>query len=501
MHILKKFSGIIGIIVLGFTLLTPVVNAESNCTSEDVSQCGSLSIDCTPPFDEFKQKQCSQIALSLKSTPSIPQKKLVKYLDQHAYSGGGDSIFGSESNQALDTTSVSMNTYFPVTSRFSTPKSYLMYTAFDGKGDGYTTGESNTQQSYVFIKTNAAQKKTHDYFKCILMRTVSDGELLRANVNSSGSFTTTLNQPLAVIQNDKVKRGQFLQGTQGLYDAGKLVFDKEPNNRRFALMTFYQPGEKILPVKQGIINTTFESNGSKAPVQVDDYMYYFLGGQPIIWKDDNTFVSKSIVYSEENSTKVSTCIFDPREQVYKWDSTNTNIDFKAITPCTYRFTKDNSPPAPTLKPIPIPFIDPSLVPTQVPNNNPRGTWECVNCKPAFGTNKDLYGKDVDGVNTAIGCLPTSINGVVSATIRISLGVAGALAFIRIALALIRLITDGANPETVKNSHAAITSSIIGLLVIIFSVFILNLVGVQILNLNSGYGGDTINKVTDQTGGN
>ncbi len=68
----------------------------------------------------------------------------------------------------------------------------------------------------------------------------------------------------------------------------------------------------------------------------------------------------------------------------------------------------------------------------------------------------------------------------------AIGLGGLVAFFLMIFGGLQIILSGGNPEKVKAGKEIITSAIAGLLLIIFSVFILRLIGVDLLNL-PGFG--------------
>lgn len=99
----------------------------------------------------------------------------------------------------------------------------------------------------------------------------------------------------------------------------------------------------------------------------------------------------------------------------------------------------------------------------------------------------------EGVDTAIGCFPTTPKGIVTAVLRIFMGIAGLVALGIIITNIIRIMTGSDNPETVKDAYSRITYAAIGLVVIILSVFILRFIGIHILNLPQ-FGGSTLEQI-------
>jgi len=93
----------------------------------------------------------------------------------------------------------------------------------------------------------------------------------------------------------------------------------------------------------------------------------------------------------------------------------------------------------------------------------------------------------DGIQTALGCIPTKdttqfVGWLLGAAIKI----AGGIAFLLIIFGAIKVLTSSGNPEAVKAGQEMITSALMGLLFIIFSLFLLELIGVKILQI-PGFG--------------
>jgi hypothetical protein len=107
----------------------------------------------------------------------------------------------------------------------------------------------------------------------------------------------------------------------------------------------------------------------------------------------------------------------------------------------------------------------------------------------IGTDKetkiDLY--ETQGIPTQIGCFPTTTKGVTVAVLRIVMGLAGIVALGIIVFGIISIMTQSDNPEKLKESYSRIIFAVIGLIVIILSVFILRFIGITVLNLPS-FGG-------------
>ncbi|PIQ72925.1 hypothetical protein COY13_02930 [Candidatus Roizmanbacteria bacterium CG_4_10_14_0_2_um_filter_36_35] len=88
-----------------------------------------------------------------------------------------------------------------------------------------------------------------------------------------------------------------------------------------------------------------------------------------------------------------------------------------------------------------------------------------------------------GLLTAIGCVPLNIGNFISDyLLKTMIGLAGGLALLCIIYTAFQIQSSQGNPEKLKKSQEMLTSCIMGLLLIIFSVFILRLVGVNILRI-------------------
>lgn len=102
------------------------------------------------------------------------------------------------------------------------------------------------------------------------------------------------------------------------------------------------------------------------------------------------------------------------------------------------------------------------------------------CKQAGPLEEDCL-KCADGeVWTALGCIPTSAEGLVRNLFRISLGIAGGVALLFILFGAFTISVSAGSPESVQKGKEMVTSAIFGLVFIIFSTIILQWIGVSIL---------------------
>lgn len=92
-----------------------------------------------------------------------------------------------------------------------------------------------------------------------------------------------------------------------------------------------------------------------------------------------------------------------------------------------------------------------------------------------------------GIDTAIGCIPIeNSDDLIGFILKWAIGVGGGIAFLLIVLAGFQIMTSSGNPDRLKAGQELMTSAIAGLILLIFSVFILKIIGVDILGL-PGFG--------------
>lgn len=87
-----------------------------------------------------------------------------------------------------------------------------------------------------------------------------------------------------------------------------------------------------------------------------------------------------------------------------------------------------------------------------------------------------------GILTAIGCVPTEPRELVKALLKFAAGAGGGIAFLLMIAGAFQMIASAGNPEMVKKGSEQLSSAIIGLLFIIFSVLLMQVIGVDILGI-------------------
>jgi hypothetical protein len=125
------------------------------------------------------------------------------------------------------------------------------------------------------------------------------------------------------------------------------------------------------------------------------------------------------------------------------------------------------------------------------NENPRINRAYVCCvpwpefnrvsRPQLSSKCTVSGSQ--GINTAIGCIPvndaTRFAGFI---VRFGIGIGGGVSFLLILYSSLQIITSRGDTERLKLGKDLLTASIGGLILIIFSIFILEFIGVRILRL-------------------
>jgi len=116
----------------------------------------------------------------------------------------------------------------------------------------------------------------------------------------------------------------------------------------------------------------------------------------------------------------------------------------------------------------------------------RGPRPSPTASPAASQQDNITCEGGTGINTAIGCIPISdTNAFIGFILRWAIGIGGGIAFLLIVYAGFMIMSSSGNPERLKAGQELLTSAIAGLIMLIFSVFILRVIGVDILGLPIG----------------
>jgi hypothetical protein len=95
----------------------------------------------------------------------------------------------------------------------------------------------------------------------------------------------------------------------------------------------------------------------------------------------------------------------------------------------------------------------------------------------------IQGKPESGVNTALGCVDVSSpDKFVTVLLRIATGIGGGLALALILYGVFIVTTSAGSPDKLKAGSEIITSAVIGLVFILLSIFLINLIGINILGI-------------------
>jgi len=109
----------------------------------------------------------------------------------------------------------------------------------------------------------------------------------------------------------------------------------------------------------------------------------------------------------------------------------------------------------------------------------------ASCKTCLGQNKEGIAPEYRW--TPLGCLPTSPDGFTQVILRVFISIVGGFAFLAILYGGALILFSGGIPERVETGRSILISSIAGVLLVIFAVFILEFIGLEIFGL-PGFGG-------------
>lgn len=125
------------------------------------------------------------------------------------------------------------------------------------------------------------------------------------------------------------------------------------------------------------------------------------------------------------------------------------------------------------------------------DSNAPGAFERIPLNNDTPTREELddFMKDKDGcleVNTALGGISSDPMGFIRSVMAVLLSLSGGIALILIIMSGYKLMTSRGDPEKIQGAKDRLTSAIIGLLFIIFSLVIVEIIGVDILAI-PGFG--------------
>lgn len=86
------------------------------------------------------------------------------------------------------------------------------------------------------------------------------------------------------------------------------------------------------------------------------------------------------------------------------------------------------------------------------------------------------------VETGIGCIPTDAPGLAAFLVKLIVGIAGGVALLLLIIGGAQFIASGGDPDSLDEAKEKITAAVSGILLIIFSLLVLKVIGVDILGL-------------------
>ena len=99
-----------------------------------------------------------------------------------------------------------------------------------------------------------------------------------------------------------------------------------------------------------------------------------------------------------------------------------------------------------------------------------------------GLVKKAFAQEPECINTALGCIPPTIEKFAPWFMGIIFGISGGIAFLLMVYGFIMMATSGGDEKKVQGAKETVTSAITGLLVSIFAMFLFRLIAVDILKI-------------------
>lgn len=162
-----------------------------------------------------------------------------------------------------------------------------------------------------------------------------------------------------------------------------------------------------------------------------------------------------------------------------------NEEVGALCPTGFRcvdYACEVIPPTGNTTPYYTPATSP---PPPTSSIDPGKPFEITTCDVRTREDAGIYTTE-KGIKTSFGCIPISISGLTRFIFRIALGIGGGIAFLLIIFGGVNMMMSTGDPKKLQESKELLTSAIVGLLLILFSVFILRLIGYNILAI-PGFG--------------
>lgn len=86
------------------------------------------------------------------------------------------------------------------------------------------------------------------------------------------------------------------------------------------------------------------------------------------------------------------------------------------------------------------------------------------------------------VETGVGCVPTDAPGLAAFLVKLIVGIAGGVALLLLIIGGAQFIASSGDPDSLDEAKEKITAAVSGILLIIFSLVVLKVIGVDILGL-------------------
>jgi hypothetical protein len=124
----------------------------------------------------------------------------------------------------------------------------------------------------------------------------------------------------------------------------------------------------------------------------------------------------------------------------------------------------------------------------IPGEKP--IYVCINdeiqgsCDPKSDPNcPSAKGQECSGgVNSALGCIKTTPQSLVSTAVSLATGLAGGVALMLMVFGAFQMITSSGNAEKLKDGRERFVAAALGLTFVALSILLLQIIGVDILNL-------------------
>lgn len=117
----------------------------------------------------------------------------------------------------------------------------------------------------------------------------------------------------------------------------------------------------------------------------------------------------------------------------------------------------------------------------------EGRAKCNQC--IYGGSSGGTGEQkIVGFWSAIGCIPTNPMAATRGLLNFMLGVGGFFVVVQILIGSFQLLTSRGNTQALQDARERITNSVIALLFIVFSVTIIEFIGVRVLHLPGFFDG-------------